>query len=175
MKLRLLLLAAAVCLAFPSSAAACAGADSAPSAIGAKQARAAVVCLVNGERAAAGLGTLSRNRTLAAAGRRHAADMVQRGYFAHDTPEGSTPAARIASTAWVPRTGRWYVGENLAWGAPGHATPRDIVRNWMNSPSHRENVLRPMFEEIGVGLVAGSPRGGSAAGAYTFAAEFGAR
>jgi uncharacterized protein YkwD len=174
MKIRTLLTAAVITLAAPAAASACAGADLDPSAATGKQTRAAVVCLVNAERAAHGLGALRRARPLATAARTHAADMVSRGYFAHETPEGSTPAERIARTGWTPETGRWYVGENLAWGAPGNATPRDTVRNWMNSPSHRENVLRPMFREIGIGVVAGSPEG-SGAGAFTYAASFGRR
>ena len=172
MKFRILLLAAVLVLLAAPAASACPGADADPAAGGAGPARAAVVCLVNQERAAHGLGRLAGNRTLTRAGRRHARDMVSRGYFSHDTPEGVTPQARAA--AYLPAAGVWTVGENLAWGPGGSNTPRDIVRDWMNSPSHRANVLRPGFREIGVGVVAGSPRAG-AAGAFTYAAEFGSR
>ncbi len=164
--------ALAALLSFPAIAAACAGADVAPSEAARGATARAVVCLVNQERAAHRLAPLRANAKLRTAARRHARDMVTRGYFAHDTPEGRTPAGRAA--AYTPATGRWHVGENLAWGAAGHATPRVIVANWMASPSHRANVLRPLFREVGVGIVAGSPRG-SAADAFTYASSFGRR
>ena len=170
--MRHLLLSAVLLLLAAPAASACAGADTDPADTTARQTRAAVVCLVNQERQAHGLGALTRNRQLGRAAFRHASDMVTRRYFAHDTPEGVTPQARAA--AYIPATGVWTVGENLAWGAAGNATPRDTVRSWMESPTHRANVLRPVFREMGVGIVAGSPRG-TAPGAYTYSAKFGSR
>jgi uncharacterized protein YkwD len=110
----------------------------------------ATLCLLNARRAEAGLGPLKPSRTLARAARRHSADMGARRFFAHDTPNGTPPEERIGAAGY-PRTGV-TVGENLAWGEETAATPAEIVEGWMNSPGHRANILRPEFEEIGVGL-----------------------
>lgn len=155
-----------------ASAATCANADKHPSQATVKQLRAATVCLVNVERRKHGRRALRANSGLALAGQRHARDMVRKRYFAHDSLGGRDFKARIARAGYL-RGGSAVLGENLAWGSHGRATPRSIVRGWMNSPGHRANVLQPRFREIGIGIVRASPRGlGHAA---TYAAEFGAR
>jgi hypothetical protein len=65
------------------------------------------------------------------------------------------------------------LGENLAWGTGGLATPGAIMQAWMNSPGHRENILNPDFREVGIGVVAGNPAAADGYGA-TYATEFGA-
>jgi uncharacterized protein YkwD len=98
--------------------------------------------------------------------------MVRKRYFAHNSLGGRDFKARIARSGYL-RRGAAVLGENLAWGSRGQATPRAIVRSWMRSPGHRANMLQPRFREIGIGVVRASPRGlGQAA---TYAAEFGAR
>ncbi len=169
---RAVALALALTLVAPSAAAACAGADTAPADAAPQRAARTVICLINRERAAHGLSALRANRALRRAARGHARDMVVRGYFAHDTPEGRTPAAR--ALAYTARADRWTVGENLAWGSGPIATPRQTVINWMQSPTHRANVLRPVFREVGIGVVKGSPRP-QVAHAFTYAASFGRR
>ncbi len=68
---------------------------------------------------------------------------------------------------------RAILGENLAWGSSGNATPRSIVRGWMTSPGHRANVLQPTFRHVGIGVVLAAPTGLDRAA--TYAAEFGRR
>lgn len=41
------------------------------------------------------------------------------------------------------------IGENLA---KGQLTVEEVVRDWMNSPGHRRNILEPSFTELGVGI-----------------------
>lgn len=109
----------------------------------------ATLCLLNAERKAQGLRPLRRDRALDAAARRHALDMRDRGFFAHDTPEGVTPHRRIAQAGYHPAR---LTGENLAKGEGSAGEAAAIVDGWMHSPGHRANVLRRRFEEIGVAI-----------------------
>jgi uncharacterized protein YkwD len=106
-----------------------------------------VVELVNVERRSAGLQPLRENDKLNTAAQAHAADMAKRNYFSHDGLDGSTPSQRVtkAGYAWM------MVAENIA---AGYETPEDTVRQWMESPPHRANILDPQLEDIGVGRAA---------------------
>jgi uncharacterized protein YkwD len=158
--------------AAPAQAAGCKNADKHPSQATVKQLRAATVCLINVERRQRGRKSLRANAGLALAGQRHARDMVRRRYFAHSSRAGRSFMDRIVRTGYT-RGGAAALGENLAWGSHGLATPRAIVRSWMTSPGHRANMLRAKFRHVGVGIVRASPRGGNRAA--TYAAEFGRR
>ncbi len=133
---------------------------------------ASTLCLLNGERADAGLGPLATDGKLADAALEHSRDMVQNTYFAHDAPDGRSSTDRIKATGYIPSDRAWTVGENLAWGTGTLATPKSIVAAWMNSPGHRENVLRPVFNEIGFGVVVGNPSRANGQGA-TYTTTFG--
>jgi uncharacterized protein YkwD len=135
---------------------------------------AATLCIVNAERRAKGLGALTENAQLAAAAFGHASDMVAKSYFAHDGLDGSSMADRIAATGYLPESGTWALGENLAWGTGSLATPRSIVNSWMNSQGHRENLLNGRYKELGQGIVIGNPGSTNGAGA-TYAHAFGYR
>src|SRR6266550_2427100 len=107
--------------------------------------------LVNKERVTAGLRPLTADPELTAVARKHSADMFARGYFAHDTPEGLDPFARMreANVRFV------TAGENLAL-AP---TVQVAHRGLMNSPGHRANILQPQFGRVGIGIMDGGIRG----------------
>jgi len=107
--------------------------------------------LVNQERAAAGLRPLVSDPELTEVARKHSADMFARGYFAHDTPEGLTPFDRMRQSNVRFLT----AGENLAL-AP---TLQVAHTGLMNSPGHRENILRPQFGRVGIGIMDGGMRG----------------
>jgi uncharacterized protein YkwD len=107
--------------------------------------------LVNQERAAAGLRSLVPDPELTEVARKHSADMFARGYFAHDTPEGLTPFDRMRQSNVRFLT----AGENLAL-AP---TLQVAHTGLMNSPGHRENILRPQFGRVGIGIMDGGMRG----------------
>lgn len=156
-------------IAAPSAAAAdCPGADVLPGAQPVEAARAAVVCLTNAERASAGLGALTAQADLEQAGQAYAERMVAQRFFDHVAPDGQVLGTRLAGyDGWS------TVGENLAWGTGGLATPRATVAGWMASPGHRANILNGVYREVGIGIAQGSPRGDANAG--TYAAEYGAR
>ncbi len=93
--------------------------------------------------------SLTRNATLDAVARAHGEDMARRGYFAHESPEGSTPPDRIDAGGF---RGYSLAAENL--GKTTEAAPvREIVNGWMFSKTHRKNLLAPPFNTTGVGAV----------------------
>jgi uncharacterized protein YkwD len=108
---------------------------------------AAIGCLVNAERAAAGLPPFARHRLLDAAAQRYTQDMSARGYFGHISPEGSRPADRVADAGYVAAG----AAENIAEGAE---TPAQVVQMWMESPPHRANILSARWRDMGIGSVA---------------------
>lgn len=107
--------------------------------------------LVNKEREAAGLKPVAPDPELTEVARAHSADMFARGYFAHVSPDGLDPFARMQRAGVTFRT----AGENLAL-AP---TVRVAHTGLMNSPGHRANILRPAFGRLGIGIVDGGYRG----------------
>lgn len=107
--------------------------------------------LVNDERAKVGLASLAADPELAEVARLHSADMLARGYFAHETPEGLSPFDRIRAAGITYRT----AGENLAV-AP---TLSMAHTGLMNSPGHRANILRPEFGRLGIGILDGGACG----------------
>ncbi|MDO8184848.1 CAP domain-containing protein [Conexibacter sp. JD483] len=137
-------------------------------------------CLLNARRARTGMRPLRWDRCLDRAAERHARDMVRRRYFAHASLGGRTLVQRARATGYVPRNGRWSLGENLAWGAGRRATAAATVRGWLRSPPHRRNVFTSRFRDVGIAVVHGAPvrlpRGARARVArVTVVAEFGAR
>jgi uncharacterized protein YkwD len=135
--------------------------------------RHATVCLINGVRRVHGRAPLRLNAELSSAARGHSLDMVRRRYFAHNTPEGLSPAMRVKASGYLSGHRRWLVGETLAWWR-GLATPRQIVVAWMHSPPHREVLLYPGFRDVGIGIVLGTPPSAGRYGA-TYTANFGSR
>lgn len=152
----------------------CPGADSDASSAPAASVVGATICLLNAERAKAGLGALTANARLARAAISHSRDMVKRVYFAHDTPNGKSVVDRLTTTRFIAPSYRWRAGENLGWGSGGNGTPRLTVRAWMGSPEHRANILNGRFRLVGIGIVPGAPVAGESQAA-TYTADFGAR
>jgi len=134
--------------------------------------RTATLRALNAVRAASGERPLRLDRRLVHAARRHSREMVLRRYFAHESPDGARFSARIAATGWMPRRGRWYVGETLAWGRGTSAEPSLIVAAWLRSPSHRRVLLDPRYRQVGIGIVRGTPVAADLAG-LTYTADFG--
>lgn len=126
--------------------------------------------LHNEARAGAGLGHLCVNPTLTEAARAHAKDMIERKYFSHDNPDGEDPLARIEEAGYADWSS-W--GENIGWGSGEQADAREVFADLMNSPGHRENILKDGFLEVGIGAVAGEYDGHPDAGMY--AMDFGSR
>ena len=144
-----------------------------PRELGVERTAELTLCLLNEERRMRDLPPLRQNALLAQAALAHSQDMVQRGFFEHDTPDGVTPQDRILRTGYVTGRGK-ATGENLAWGEGFRASPGEIVEGWMRSPGHKRNILRPSFQEIGFGIVLEVPAvvGGDEQGA-TYTTTFG--
>jgi hypothetical protein len=116
-----------------------------------------IFCLVNGERADNKLPPLSHNAQLDQAATGMCQRMITEHFFAHETPDGKTVVDRIQPTGYIPKSGDWVVGENLAWGSGALSTPRAIVNGWMSSPGHKANILAPDYKDIGLAACNGSP------------------
>jgi uncharacterized protein YkwD len=112
---------------------------------------AAMLELVNQERVKAGLTPLVADPDLVPVARSHSTDMFNRGYFAHDTPEGLSPFDRMKRSNVRFLT----AGENLAL-AP---TLQVAHTGLMNSPGHRANILNRDFGRVGIGIMDGGMRG----------------
>lgn len=107
--------------------------------------------LVNTERTKRGIPTLTIDPNLREIARAHSADMFQRGYFAHHTPEGKNVADR-ADAAGIKYL---VIGENLAY-----APSLDLAhQGLMNSQGHRENILSLEYHKIGIGIMDGKEYG----------------
>ncbi|QQR65282.1 hypothetical protein IPH92_01725 [Candidatus Kaiserbacteria bacterium] len=113
---------------------------------------AVIVDLTNEERGGDSLSRLSRSDVLDAAAELKAQDMAKNGYFAHYSPTGVSP------WFWFDKVSYNFIhaGENLAV----HFTDSsDVVDAWMNSPTHRANIMNGNFNEIGVGTAKGTYEG----------------
>jgi uncharacterized protein YkwD len=137
--------------------AACQDGDVTPTDANSAQVNAAILCLVNGERADNNLPPLTSNPQLQQAAEGMGARMVKEQFFSHTTPDGKSVVDRVEPTGYIPDSGDWVVGENLAWGNGALATPQAIVNGWMNSPGHRANILAPDYKDIGLADAQGSP------------------
>lgn len=106
-----------------------------------------VVRLVNVQRAQNGLSPLTLNWELSRVARYKSQDMVDNGYFSHNSPTYGTPFQMIKAFGLSYRS----AGENIAYG---QRTPQQVVTAWMNSSGHRANILSTSYTQIGVGYVA---------------------
>jgi uncharacterized protein YkwD len=151
----------------------CPGADVEPAPHGPSLEQ-STLCLLNAERAAAGLRPVSLRPELSGAAADFSAEMVRRAFFAHRAPGGPSLAARLRGAGYLGRQATvWVVGENLAWARGSAATPRRLVAAWMASPGHRRNILEPAFRDVGIGVAPGTP--GAAAEGVTVTTDFGIR
>lgn len=110
-----------------------------------------LISLVNAQRLQHGMRPLVLDAKLSAAARSHSADMLQSGYFEHNSPH-QTWDARVRSFTGS----RQLLAENLAYGSGSYATARSVIDQWMQSPEHRANVLRPGLHRIGIGIAFGT-------------------
>jgi uncharacterized YkwD family protein/spore coat assembly protein SafA len=104
-----------------------------------------VIDLVNKQRAANGLSMLTANWELCRVARYKSQDMINKNYFAHQSPTYGSPFDMMESFGIRFSAG----GENIAYG---QRTPQEVMNSWMNSPGHRSNILSPTYNQIGVGV-----------------------
>lgn len=134
-----------------------------------------VTCLINEERAKAGVRPVQPNGNLRQAGAGHSQDMVSDGYFEHTSPNGRTFIDRLSNTGYMRGARRWLIGENLVWGTGSQSSPRAMVEAWMESPAHRANLLKERFRELGVAAVRGTPFNAYDGNGVTISSEYGFR
>lgn len=111
-----------------------------------------IVKYVNEARAKEGFGNLEISAKLNDVAMAKVMDMVAYHYFAHTSPAGITP------WYWFEKNGYnyTYAGENLAIN---FITAEDQQKAWMNSPTHRKNILNSNYKEIGVAVAVGKVNG----------------
>lgn len=105
--------------------------------------------IVNAARAVEGRPPLTLDPRLTAAAQAHADDMLSRTYYAHQSPEGALPRARVQAAGYRPD----IVAENLA---AGQTSVENVMDAWLHSSDHRRNLLDPRFTQIGIGIAVGS-------------------
>jgi uncharacterized protein YkwD len=101
-----------------------------------------------GERSYAPAGPVKLSGTLVDVALGHASDMAKHNYFEHEDLAGHSPADRVRAVGYREK----LVGENIAYG-PKSAD--EVVRGWLDSPGHCENIMDPRFEEMGIAYAAG--------------------
>ena len=108
--------------------------------------------LTNENRQSQNLPTLTVNPLLNEVAQLKANDMAQKGYFAHVSPEGKAP------WYWFKQVGYdyEYAGENLA---VDFTDSQDVDQAWMNSPTHKANILKGAYTEMGTGIATGTYQG----------------
>ncbi len=113
-----------------------------------------LIDLTNSARAKEDLPILTKNVLLEEAAQLKANDMATKKYFAHTSPEGITP------WFWLTKVGYHflYAGENLA---EGFNESSDVNKGWLNSPSHKANIISPHFTDIGIATAKGNYKGSS--------------
>lgn len=104
-----------------------------------------IIAITNEIRSANKLSPLKTNAKLDLAAEEKLNDMAFNEYFAHISPGGVTP------WSWIKKAQYKYqvAGENLAIG---FTTPKDTLRAWLDSPSHKANLLNPHYQDIGVAV-----------------------
>ncbi|MDO8573401.1 MAG: CAP domain-containing protein [Candidatus Daviesbacteria bacterium] len=104
--------------------------------------------LTNKERQKMGLSAVSENAALDKAASLKAQNMFAENYWAHFAPSGKTPWDFILGSGYK----FTFAGENLA---KNFTNSDDIVKAWMASPTHRDNLLNPKYQDIGIAVEEG--------------------
>ncbi len=111
-----------------------------------------LIDLTNQNRLEAGLNPLKHNSLLDNSSLLKARDMVENNYFAHESPSGVTP------WHWFEKAGYSFVyaGENLA---VNYFDSESVDQAWLNSPTHKANIMNSRYEEIGISAEDGVYKG----------------
>ena len=111
-----------------------------------------VIQYVNAARTKEGLSKLATSEKLTAVATAKVNDMVTNHYFAHTSPAGLNPWHWFETVGYDYK----YAGENLAIN---FIAAEEQQKAWMNSPTHRKNILNVNYQEIGVAVAAGEVNG----------------
>ena len=108
--------------------------------------------ILNQDRIKYGLKPLAPNPKLEAAAEAKAKDILKNNYFAHVSPTGREPWDFIKGQGFKYA----FAGENLAIN---YTNPYELENDFMASPGHRENLLSPLFTEVGIAVLSGTYHG----------------
>jgi uncharacterized protein YkwD len=106
---------------------------------------------INELRRSRGLAPVRLSAALRRAADSHSTAMATRGFFAHESADGTEFWKRVARF-YPRRNGEWSVGENLLWSSPD-VDGASALRMWLNSPPHRKILLTPRWREVGLSAV----------------------
>jgi uncharacterized protein YkwD len=123
-------------------------------------AEARILELTNAARKKEGLGPLKISTTLLETARAHSKNQARQDKMAHEL-DGKKPVDRVKAAGYKFR----YTAENVAFGEG--LSIDEVFDNWMKSPGHRANILKPEFTEIGIGV------GSTATGKKYYTQNFG--
>ncbi|NIM47200.1 MAG: hypothetical protein GTN40_03515 [Candidatus Aenigmarchaeota archaeon] len=118
----------------------------------AQKVKAEIIELTNKERGSYVLRELKENPLLNLAAQEKIADMFENNYFLHISPDGEEPWDFISQSGYSYS----YAGENLA---KGFRKSEDVFYAWMQSPSHKDNILNRNYYDIGVAVASGELNG----------------
>lgn len=110
--------------------------------------KSALVDMINQTRQSSGIAPLTENAKLEQVARMKAEDMIQKGYFAHTSPQGITPWHWFYQAGYIYE----YAGENLAIGFYDSS---EVYQAWLDSPSHKANILSANYKEVGTAVLQG--------------------
>jgi len=112
----------------------------------------AMLCLINWARRKAGLRQLRHSATLDRSASIKTGQLLRCQTFEHAPCKGIDAFQPFYKVGYASKHRAWAAGENLAWGTGPLGSPRHIMRAWLHSPHHRENILRPRWREQGINL-----------------------
>lgn len=111
--------------------------------------------IINQDRIRYGLEPLTENKKLKEAAYAKARDILMNDYFAHVSPAGINPWQFIDNSGFSYA----FAGENLAMN---YTSAYELEQDFLQSPSHRENLLSPLFTQVGIAVVWGKLQGQNA-------------
>jgi uncharacterized protein YkwD len=135
-----------------------------------------ILVRLNETRTAHGLRPLVLSGDLQGAAVTHSRAMLEGGFFAHESKDGSSFVARVKRHYSASGSTAWSAGENLLYSTDA-VDAAAAIEAWLASPAHRKNMLTPEWREVGIGSVHAASAGGTFGGEPTWVItmDFGTR
>ena len=135
-----------------------------------------ILVRLNEARVAHGLRPLVLSDDLQDAAVSHSRAMLEGGFFAHESKDGSSFVARLKRHYRAAGYNAWSAGENLLYNTDA-VDAATAIEAWLASPAHRENMLTAEWREVGIGSVHAASAGGTFGGEPTWVitVDFGTR
>ena len=118
-----------------------------------------VLAAINKFRTSNGLAALRESKALDQAALAHSREMGLRGYFGHNSADGSPFWKRVEHYYRPQGYSNWAVGENLLWVSPAVSAAR-AMQLWIASPGHLHNLMTAKWRDLGVSAVSVPAAGG---------------